>query len=288
MENTTANRAEGADAGTRRVGLVAGGGQFPLLFSEKARRRGFQIFAAAHENETEPVLAGQVDGCSWVHLGELGKIIRYFQENRVTEAVMVGAITKIRAFEGLRLDDVALRVFAALGHTQDDVVLRAVAKALEDEGIRVRSSTWLLPELLAPEGAWTKRTPSAEEWADARFGFSIAKKIGALDIGQCVVVKKRSVLAVEAIDGTDATIERGGALSHGGAVVVKVSKPNQDPRFDLPACGAGTVRTMHEAGAAVLAVEAGRAVVFDKDEMVVLADALGVSIVGVREEAGGG
>jgi DUF1009 family protein len=197
----------------------------------------------------------------------------------VSEAVLIGAITKTRLFTDIRPDTKALGLLARMRNTSDDGMLRAFADLLESEGITIRESTFLLPELLAKEGCLTKRKPSKTEKADMDVGWKIAKEIGRLDIGQCVVVAKGSILAVEAIDGSDATILRGGKLGKGNAVVVKICKPDQDFRFDIPAVGAQTIRTMHEADAKVLAVEAGKTVIFDQDEMIELANQFGISIV---------
>jgi DUF1009 family protein len=161
--------------------------------------------------------------------------------------------------------------------------LRGFVKVLEKEGIQIKPSTFLIPELLAETGCWTKRKPSRSDKNDIELGWKLAKEIGRLDIGQCIVVGGGSVLAVEAIDGTDATIKRGGRLGKGAAVVVKVCKPHQDTRFDIPAVGAQTIRTMHEAGARVLGIEAGKAVVFDKKEMIDLADEVGITIVALEK-----
>jgi DUF1009 family protein len=169
-------------------------------------------------------------------------------------------------------------------HTNDDALLRRFADLLQEEGIYIKSSTFLLPEMLAPAGVWTRRPPSKKERKDIELGWSVAKEIGRLDIGQCIVVRDGSVLAVEAIEGTDAAISRGGKLGRGRAVVVKVCKPIQDLRFDVPAVGIQTVETMHAAGVQTLAVEAGKAVVFDRPDMIKLADKYKISIVAIEEE----
>lgn len=262
-----------------RVGLISGSGQFPLLFSRKAKARGYRVYAVAHIKETNPELENLVDGIKWLHLGQVGKLIRFFKKNNVNQAVMMGAIEKTRMFRDIKPDLKILSLIGALKNSQDDRMLRACADVLEKEGIEILASTFLLPELLAPEGCWTKRKPTKTEEQHIEFGWQMAKEIGRLDIGQCIVVGDGSVLAVEAVDGTDATIRRGGKLGNGGAVVVKVSKPNQDLRFDMPAIGAQTIQTMSEVGAKVLTVEAGKAVVFDREEMVNLADRMGVTIV---------
>ena len=262
-----------------RIGIIAGGGQFPTLFAKAAKTAGYTVVAAAHRSETAAELAHYVDAIEWVHLGQLKKIIRFFRKNEVTQAVMMGSITKTRMFTDVRPDIKAIALLAGMRHTHDDGILRAVAGALEKDGIAIRASTFLMPELLAPEGCWTHRRPGASELADMAVGWRIAKEIGHLDIGQCVVVAGGSVMAVEAVDGTDATIARGGRLGYGQAVVVKVCKPNQDFRFDVPAVGTQTIEGMVAAGATALAVEAGRAVVFDRADMVAAADAAGVCIV---------
>jgi len=187
-------------------------------------------------------------------------------------------------FSDVRPDTKALSLLAKIRHTHDDGFLRAFAQFLEKEGITIRESTFLLPDLLAPEGCWTKRKPTRSEREAIDLGWNMAKEIGRLDIGQCVVVGSRSVLAVEAVDGTDATIRRGGKLGNGETVIVKVCKPNQDTRFDIPAVGAQTIKTMYDSGVGVLAVEAGKAVVFDREEMVALANKLRISIVAMNKK----
>jgi len=264
-----------------RLGLIAGSGQFPIIFSKAAKAKGFCVYAVGHRNETDPGLKDYVDSLEWVYLGQIKRIIRFFKRNNVSQAVLAGAITKTKMFYDVRPDTKAISLIAGMIHTHDDGILRGFAGILEKEGIQIKSSTFLMPELLAGPGCWTRRKPSASESKDVELGWKLAKEIGRLDIGQCVVVGGGSVLAVEAIDGTDATIMRGGKLGKGTAVVVKVCKPHQDTRFDIPAVGAQTIRTMHEAGAVVLGIEAGKAVVFDKKEMIELADAFGIAIIAV-------
>ena len=267
-----------------RIGLIAGSGQFPVLFSLAARRQGFEVCAVAHIGETDPRLEDVADAVKWVKLGQLKSIIRFFKEQGVTEAAMAGAITKTRMFFDVRPDLRALKLLAAADHTLDDGILRAFAEDLEKEGITIRASTFLVPGLLATKGCWTRRKPSKSEWEDVRFGWRIVKEIGRLDIGQTVVVRERSVMAVEAIDGTDATIRRGGRLGRENTVAVKASKPNQDMRFDMPAVGVETIRTMVEVKASVLAVEAKKTIVFDREDMVGLADEHKIAVLGMDEE----
>ena len=262
-----------------KIGVIAGGGQFPLIFANKARANGYQVVAAAYRNEADPALEAVVDAQEWFHLGQVKRLLRFFHRHEVTQTVMLGTIKKTRLFTDVKPDIKALSMVATMRHTHDDGILRAFAGLLEKEGIHVRASTFLLPELLAPAGVWTRRKPSRAERKDMALGWQIAKEVGRLDIGQCIVVGGGSVLAVEAIDGTDATIARGGNLARGEAVVVKVCKPNQDTRFDIPAIGVTTIETMQAAGARALAIEADKAVAFDRDEMIAAADKHGMAVV---------
>ena len=262
-----------------RIGLIAGSGQFPIIFTRAAKEKGYAVYAVAYVNETDREIENYADAVQWLYLGQLKRLIRFFKQNAVSEAVMMGAIRKTRMFTDVRPDIKAIAVFSKMRHTHDDNLLSTFARVLEEDGIRIKASTFLVPELLAPEGCWTRRKPNRSEQADIDLGWRLAKEIGRLDIGQCVVVAGGSVLAVEAIDGTDATIRRGGPLGNSNAVVVKVCKPNQDTRFDIPAIGTGTIETMHEAGVRTLAVEAGKAIVFDRDEMVDLANRCGIAIL---------
>jgi DUF1009 family protein len=268
----------------KRVGLIAGSGQFPIIFSQAARERGLLVYAVAHVGETDPGLETFVEEVKWIKLGQLRSLVRFFKAHGVKDAAMAGAITKTKIFSDVRPDLKALKVLATVDHTQDDGVLRAVALELEKEGISIRAATFLLPELLAKEGCWTRRKPSRSEMADVRFGWRIVKEIGKLDVGQTLVVRGGSVMAVEAIDGTDATIRRGGQLGKEKTVVVKASKPIQDMRFDMPAVGVRTIETMCAVKAAVLAVEAEKTVVFDKEKMVRLADENRIAIIGMEQE----
>lgn len=269
---------------TEKIGLIAGSGQFPILFAQAARKRGFQIYTAAFKDETDPSLDQYVTSLEWFYVGQIKKLIRYFREHTISQAVMLGAISKPRAFSSIRPDTKALSLIAGMLHTHDDALLRRFADMLENEGIQIKASTFLLPELLAPAGIWTRRKPSRDENKDIDVGWAIAKAVGRLDIGQCIVVRGGSVLAVEAIEGTDAAIARGGGFGKGNAVAVKVCKPSQDFRFDVPAVGLNTIETMHSAKVKTLAVEAGKVVVFDRQVMIQRADEYGISIVAIENE----
>jgi len=278
------------DNAGEKIGLIAGGGPFPVLFAQKARERGFEVHAVGFYNETDNLLSDHVTDMETVHLGQVGRLIGFFKKRRIRSAVMVGAIKKPTSVMGIKPDIKALAMYARMRkNTHDDRVLRMVADTLEKEGITVRPSTFLMPELLSGPGRWTRRKPTRQEKSDIRLGWKMAKAIGALDIGQCVVVGNGMVLAVEAVDGTDSTIRRGGVLAGGAsAVLVKVCKPIQDFRFDVPAIGAQTISTMHESGVRVLALEAGRSVVFDRARMIALADQYDITIIGLTDEQMGG
>ena len=266
------------------IGLIAGGGQFPLLFAEAARARGRRVVAVAHVNETLPELEQQADVTCWVKLGQLGRIIKYFRQEGVNETVFAGTITKTRIFHDVLPDFKGLTLWNKIDIRLDDAILRAVAQTLEEEGIRVIASTCYLDHLFFPQGLLSRKKPSTAQMEDIRFGWSIARAVGRLDIGQCVVVRDRSVLAVEAIEGTDAAIRRGGELAGSGAVVVKLKKPDQDFRFDLPATGEKTIATLAAVKGAVLAVEAGQSLLFDRAAMVRAADRAGIVVIGLCED----
>lgn len=270
-----------------KIGIIAGSGQFPLLFIEAAKKAGRKTVVIAHHNETSPEVADAADECCWVKLGQLGKIIKFFHRSGVGETVFVGAITKTRIFRDILPDMKGLTLWNKIDVKQDDAILRAVAGVLEKEGVKVLESTLYLQHLLFPFGVLTRKKPDKNQRQDIEFGWKNARAIGAMDIGQCVVVRNCSVVAVEAIEGTDATIARGGALAREKAVVVKVRKPGQDFRFDLPATGVKTIETLASVDGAVLAVEAGQSLLFDPDAMIRAADAAGLVVVGVRENPDG-
>ncbi len=267
-----------------RIGLIAGNGRFPIIFAQNAARLGFSVCAVAHIGETSPELEQHVERIHWVKIGQFNKLIQALKGDGVRQAVMLGGIKKTHVFTTVMPDFRALAVATRLKHWKDDAILREVAAELEEEGITIRESTFGLEGILVEEGSLTTRSPSKTEWDDVRYGWEIAQRVGELDIGQCVVVKDRVVVAVEAAEGTDEAIRRGGQLGLEGAVVVKRSKPQQDLRFDLPAVGPVTIRTMASVKATVLALEAGRGVLLDREETVRLADEQGIAIVGLSSE----
>jgi UDP-2,3-diacylglucosamine hydrolase len=269
------------EPGKQRIGLIAGSGRFPLLFAETASRRGVEVVAVAHRGETDPELEEAVAEIAWVHPGELEGIIQTLKGAGVRRAVMVGGIAKPRLFKDIRPDARALKVLARLPELRDDLILRALADELEGEGITVVESTLYLDEIVPAPGVLGARVPTGQEWGDIRFGFRAAKVIGQFDIGQSVVVRSGCVIAVEGIEGTDATIRRAGQLGGGELVLVKVCKPTQDTRFDLPAVGPATIDALAQAQGRALAVEAGRTITLDRDEMVKRANAADIAVVAV-------
>jgi DUF1009 family protein len=267
----------------KKLGLIAGNGKFPLIFAEQARKEGYSLVTVAHRGETAKEIEDLLEDVTWIYVGQLGKMIRTFLRAGITEAVMAGGIHKVKFLENFRPDLRGAKFLARIKSKDDDALLRGVAEELESEGIKILNSTLCVPQIVAAEGVLTRRAPSAAEWEDVRFGFHVAKAIGRLGIGQTIVVKKQIVVAVEALEGTDAAIERGGKLAGSGFVVVKVSKPEQDLRFDVPAVGVATLRQLRETGGTVLAVEAGKTILLEKDLFLKQAEDFGISVVALRD-----
>jgi len=235
----------------------------------------------AHEGETDPEILRHCQACHWIKLGQLGRLIEYLKRHKIQKAIMAGSIRKRRMFEGVRPDLRGLGLMVRLKIFHDDAILRAVSKELEREDIQIISCTQILPNLLAEEGIFTKKGPNKDQEVDISIGLRVAKEIGRLDIGQTVVVKDRVVVAVEALEGTDETIRRGASLAP-DAVVVKVAKPEQDLRFDLPTIGPRTIQVMAESKASVLCMEAGKTLLLHRQETISLADRFGLVVMARR------
>ena len=264
------------------VGLIAGNGQFPLLFAQAAKEQGVRVVAVAMEGETNPEIANHVDVCSFVKVGQLGRMIKFFHKHSITQAAMAGGVRKTRLFEGARPDLTAVKLLAQSALKQDDGMLRAIAREFESKGITIIDSTLYMPECLAPAGLLTSNAIDSKTESELSYGYEVARKIGELDIGQTVIVKGGAVVALEAIEGTDACIERAGNLTQqSGAVAVKIAKPDQDMRFDVPAIGITTIENLSRAGIKVLGVEAGRTLFLEPQKIIQRADELGVTIVGL-------
>ena len=264
-----------------KLGIIAGDGRFPAIIAEAAKKSGYTIIAVALTGLTSPDIENAADKVYWTKLGQLSALINILKKEGVTEAIMAGGVSKRLMFTNIMPDIRALALLTRLKDRKDDTILRAIAGQLEKEGITVNAATAYIKTILADKGTLTKKGPTAEEWEDIRFGTNMAKEIGRLDIGQCVIVKNRAVIAVEAVEGTDETILRGGRLANGGAVVIKVCKPDQDTRFDLPTVGPTTIASMIETRARVLAIEAGLTVMIDKEEMLKVAEEAGISVAGI-------
>ncbi len=272
-----------------RIGLIAGNGRFPFLALDAARSLGHDVTVVAIREETSPALEevaanGQPAAFHWVSLGQLGRCIEILKAAQVRRAVMAGQVKHTRLFSGVMPDLTLLSALSRLRARNTDALISAVADVLAEHGIELVDSTLFLEPLLAGVGTLTARPPSDEELAELAFGYRMADAIAGLDIGQTIVVKDRAVVAVEAMEGTDAVIARGGRLAGPGASVIKVAKPNQDMRFDVPVIGVSTVGAMRDVGATVLSVDAGRTLVIDGDRVVEAAEAAGITVVG-RSEA---
>lgn len=266
------------------IGLIAGGGQLPLLLARAARAAGLRVIAVGLKDETDPALAGEVDQFTPLSMGQLGKLIKTFGNAGVHRAIMGGSVGKARLFRDFWPDLRAISEFRKMKQRGDDSLLRGLAGVLEREGVVIQPAHEMVPELIAAEGVYTSRQPDRRERADLEIGWEVAGALGKLDIGQCVVVSKGVVTAVEAVEGTDRTIERGGMLAGRGAVVVKRSKPDQDLRFDLPAVGLDTIEALASFHCSCLAVEAGRTLVFDREEMSIQADRMGICVLAVNDQ----
>jgi len=267
----------------KKLGLIAGNGRFPLIFAREAKREGFDVIAVAHRGETVEEIESVADTVTWIYVGQLGKIIRTFHQAGVDRAVMAGGIRKVKLFGNFRPDVRGVRFLARMRSREDDALLRGIADELESEGIKVVDSTFCLSHIMPRAGVLTEMAPSAQQLEDIKIGFAAAKEIGRLGIGQTVVVKDRVIVAVEAVEGTDSAILRGGGLVKAGCVVVKVSKPQQDLRFDVPAIGVETIKAMLQAGARVLAVEAEKTILLEKEAMLADANRAGIAIVALSD-----
>ncbi len=267
------------------IGIMAGSGQFPFLVARGAKKIGLKVVICGFRGNTDPALEAEADAFALLGLGQLGGLIDFFKSNGVTRACMAGAISKPNAMNFQPDWRAAKLLFRLAANKGDDAILRAVAGELGTEGIEVLPPDALVPELRSPEGVVGKRRPTAEEWADIRFGWNIVKTLGKLDIGQCVAVRSGIVVAVEGIEGTDAMLARAGELGGAGCVAVKAAKPGQDERLDLPSLGAGTLETLARHKYSCLAFEAGKTLLFDRKAAVRLADEHGIALVGVPPDA---
>ncbi|MDP2942898.1 MAG: UDP-2,3-diacylglucosamine diphosphatase LpxI [Candidatus Omnitrophota bacterium] len=266
-----------------RIGLIAGKSEYPLLFAKAARAKGLKIVAVGIEGETKPELQTLVDRFFWVNLGELSKVLEIFKSEGIKKAVMAGGITKSRIFnEALKIDGLMKSILVRALDKKDDTLLSMITATLKSAGVELLDSTLFLEDLLPKEGLLTKTRPSKEQEEDIKFGAKIAREIAGLDIGLSVFVKDKAVIAVEDIEGTDAMIRRGGRLAGPAGVVIKVARPKQNMKFDIPVIGPQTIRSMTEVKAACIAIEAKRTLIIDKEEAIALADNNSISIIAVK------
>jgi len=264
-----------------RFGLIAGNGKFPFLVVEGARRAGAELAVAAIREETDPAIEKVADRLTWVGIGQLGRMIRFFKREGVEKAIMAGQVKHVQIFSGALPDVRMLKMLLSLPRRNTDALIGGVAAELAREGIELIDSTYFLQDHLPEEGVLTRRAPDERERGDIAYGLEVAREIGRLDLGQTIVVRARACVAVEAMEGTDATVRRAGQLARGRLTVVKVAKPDQDMRFDVPVVGPPTVEAMVEAGAICLCVTAGKTLLFDRDEMIASADRRRIAVVAV-------
>jgi DUF1009 family protein len=263
-----------------KFGLIAGNGQFPFLVVEGARKQGVSLAIAAIKEETDKRIDEVADDVMWIGIGQLGKMISYFKARGVTKTIMAGQVKHVQIFSGSLPDVRMLKMLWNLPRRNTDALIGGVAGELASEGIELVDSTYFLQDHLAPTGILTKREPTEIERGNVEYGLHIADEIARLDLGQTIVLRAKACVAIEAMEGTDATIRRAGELANGKLTVVKVAKPDQDMRFDVPVVGVPTIETMIAAGATCLSITAGKTLIFDRDEMLALANKNNICIVG--------
>jgi DUF1009 family protein len=277
-----------------RYGLIAGNGRFPFMVVEGARRAGVSLSVAAIREETDPAIEKEVDRLTWVGIGQLGKMIRFFKGEGVEKAIMAGQVKHVQIFSRAVPDARMLKMLLRLPRRNTNSLIGAVAAELASEGIDLIDSTFFLQDYLPGIGTLTRRQPNAAERADVEYGLEIAREMARLDLGQTIVVRGKACVAIEAMEGTDETIRRAGELLRGGKqtqkklrltsgalTVLKLSKPDQDMRFDVPVVGVPTIETMIAAGATCMCISAGKTLMFDRDEMITMANKHKLAIVAV-------
>ena len=264
-----------------KVGLIAGNGKFPFMVVEGARQSGAELVVAAIREETDPGIEKLADRVKWVGIGQLGRMIRFFKDEGVEKAIMAGQVKHVQIFSRAVPDARMLKVLLKLPRRNTDSLIGAIASELQSEGIELIDSTYFLHESLPQSGTLTRRQPSKNEREDIEYGLEVAREIAQLNLGQTIVVRGKACVAIEAMEGTDATIRRAGALVSGRLTVVKLAKPDQDMRFDVPVVGVPTIETMVEAGATCLCITAGKTLMFDREEMIAAANKNKIAIVAV-------
>jgi len=267
-----------------KYGLIAGNGKFPFLVVEGARKSGVFLSVVAIREETDKRIEEIAESIIWIGIGQLGKMISFFKREGVSKAIMAGQVKHVQIFSGALPDLRMVKMLWSLPQRNTDALIGGVAAELAKEGIELIDSTYFIQDQLASEGVLTKRKPDANEQKNIEYGLKIANEIARLDLGQTIVIRAQACVAIEAMEGTDACIKRAGELAKGKLTVIKVAKPNQDMRFDVPVIGTPTVQTMIRAGASCLCLTAGKTLIFDKEEMLKLANENKISIVAVSSE----
>jgi UDP-2,3-diacylglucosamine hydrolase len=264
-----------------KFGLIAGNGKFPFMVVEGARQAGARMVVAAIREETDPSIEQLADRVEWVGIGQLGRMIRFFKDEGVEKAIMAGQVKHVQIFSRAVPDARMLKVLLRLPRRNTDSLIGAIAAELQSEGIELINSTYFLQQHVPQSGTLTRRQPDKHEREDIDYGLEIAREIARLDLGQTIVVRGKACVAIEAMEGTDETIRRAGRLVKKRLTVVKIAKPNQDMRFDVPVVGVPTIETMVEAGATCLCLTAGKTLMFDREEMIRLANDRKIAIVAV-------
>jgi DUF1009 family protein len=267
-----------------KFGLIAGNGRFPFLVLEGARRQGASLSVVAIKEETDKSIEQFAENVIWVGIGQLGKMISFFKSQGVSKAIMAGQVKHVQIFSGALPDLRMVKMLFGLKQRNTDALIGGVADEMAKDGIELIDSTYFIKDQLAREGVLTKRKPDSTEKGNIEYGIKIANEIARLDLGQTIVVRAKACVAVEAMEGTDAVIKRAGELAKGKLTVVKVAKPNQDMRFDVPVVGIPTIKTMIEAGASCLCLTPNKTLIFDKEEMIKLAEKNKISIVAATAE----
>jgi DUF1009 family protein len=264
-----------------KFGLIAGNGKFPFMVLEGARQSGARMAVAAIREETDPAIEGLAESVKWVGIGQLGKMIRFFKDEGVEKAIMAGQVKHVQIFSRAVPDARMLKVLLKLPRRNTDSLIGAIANELQSEGIELIDSTYFLQDHVPKPGPLTRRKPDRREQEDIDYGLEIAREIARLDLGQTIVVRSKACVAIEAMEGTDETIRRAGNLVKKHLTVVKLAKPNQDMRFDVPVVGVPTLLTMVESGATCLCITAGKTLMFEREEMLRFANEKKIAIVAV-------
>ncbi len=263
-----------------KYGLIAGNGQFPFLVIDGARRQGAELSVVAINEETDPRIEREASDVRWVGIGQLGKMISFFKDRGVERVMMAGQVKHVQIFSGAMPDMRMVKMLWNLPRRNTDSLIGGIASELAKDGIELIDSTFFVGDHLAADGVMTKRRPSDLELENIEYGLQIAREIARLDLGQTIVVRGKACVAVEAMEGTDAAIKRAGELANGKLTVVKVAKPHQDMRFDVPVVGISTIETMIAAGATCLSISAGKTLIFDRQVMLALADRHNICVIG--------